>query len=258
MRNDFNLLSTEGSNAHIVRHSRRVRSLTTGILASIGAFTVFAVALTTFDIMGGAGASLAQTDPTEVKKVKKPKPALEAAAPSKKSSEAVAAKPAATPALSAAIPAEGGKVAEFQVDQQLQAAGVKTCLQTAGGLGRFQMAGVTEYAATSTWNKAAPDARMVSSVIGQRYGANTVSPVGLSGVISAPSADGKCDGFGIQVIPTASACAAVEEEILTKGQMLASLAGVPMLRNAQNQRVMLLPSAGNGCMIVGMNNYYAE
>jgi len=169
----------------------------------------------------------------------------------------VAAQPA-SPQNSSAQPAAAPNGSTFQVDQQLQAAGVKTCLPSADGIARFEMAGVTEYAAASTWNKIAPDQRLVSAVIGQRFGQSVAAPVGVSGVVSAPNANGKCDSVAIQVIPTANACASVQTEVLAKGELLGTLAGVPMFRDKQNMHVMLLPTSGNGCVIVALNNFYAE
>src|SRR5271170_1559831 len=177
-----------------------------------------------------------------------------AAAPSPQ----IATQPAAAPQTSSAQPAPAGNGTTFQVQQQLQAAGVKTCLPSADGIARFEMAGVTEYAAASTWNKIAPDQRLVSAVIGQRFGQSVAAPVGVSGVVSAPNANGKCDSVAIQVIPTANACASVQTEVLAKGELLGTLAGVPMFRDKQNMHVMLLPTSGNGCVIVALNNFYAE
>ena len=100
--------------------------------------------------------------------------------------------------------------------------------------------------------------RLVSAVIGQRFGQSVAAPVGVSGVVSAPNAYGKCDSVAIQVIPTANACASVQTEVLAKGELLGTLAGVPMFRDKQNMHVMLLPTSGNGCVIVALNNFYAE
>ena len=179
-----------------------------------------------------------------------------------------ASKPAAKPAAAAAAkpgaktdaPAAQTAAAEpeFQVTAQLRTAGVKTCLQTAQGMGAYTMNGVTEYAAASSWNAKTPDTRFVSALIGQKFGAGGGAPVGMSSVFSAPNPAGKCDGAGVQVIPTASACKDVQGQILQKGKALTELAGIPLLQDAANARLMLLPSAGNGCVIVGVNNFYAE
>lgn len=192
--------------------------------------------------------TLAQADPAaDAKKAKK----AIAAAPADPAPAPVAA---ASPAPSPAAQASG----EFQLVTQLQAAGVKTCLDIANNMGRFEMTGATEYATSSTWNKTAPDKRLFSSLIGQKFGQNATTPMGLSGVISSPGAEGKCDAVAIQVLPSTTACPAIQSQVLAKGELLGNLAGVPMLRNAQNLRVMLLPTAGNGCVIVGMTNYYTE
>ena len=181
----------------------------------------------------------------------KPKPAavakpIDAAAP---------AAPATAAVPDAAAPSAA---AEFQVVTQLKNAGVKTCLQTAQGLGGYTMGGVTEYAAATTWNVKQPDQRISIAMIAQKFGKSAAAPLGVSSVFSAPNADGKCDGAGVQVIPTTLACSAVQAQILQKGKQIADLATIPMLQDANNARIMLLPSAGNGCVIVGFNNLYAE
>jgi hypothetical protein len=187
-----------------------------------------------------------------------PAPTLQSASqPAPAPSPQVAAQ-VAPPQTTTAQPAAADVATNFQVDQQLQAAGVKTCLPSAAGIARSEMVGVTEYAASSTWNKVAPDQRLVSAVIGQRFGQSAAAPVGLSGVVSAPNGNGKCDSVAIQVIPTANACTSVQTQVLAKGQLLGTLAGVPMLRNEQNMHVMLLPTPGDGCVIVALNNLYAE
>ena len=170
---------------------------------------------------------------------------------------AAAAAPAAAPAKAAAAdPAKAEP--EFQVLTQLRNAGVKTCLQTAQGLGAYTMNGVTEYAATSTWSPKQPDGHLVVSTIGQKFGNAAAAPMAISSVFSAPNAAGKCDGAGVQVIPSSVSCQQIQAQILQKGKALADLAGIPMMQDQNNGRVMLMPSAGNGCVIVGFNNLYSE
>ena len=80
----------------------------------------------------------------------------------------------------------------------------------------------------------------------------------VSSVFSAPNAAGKCHGAGVQVIPASVSCKDVQVQILLKGKALSELAGIPLLQDQSNARVMLLPSVGNGCVIVGVNNFYVE
>ena len=221
----------------MVKKTKRRSPLVTAVLVFFG---LALGGLTLTELVGmafGASPADAQTKPTQtiqpVKKTAAPAPAAAAAR----------AAPAAP---------------DFQVAQQFQKAGVKTCLTVAAGLGAYTMQGVTEYASASTWNSKQPNNRLLVALIGQKYGNSPAAPYGISSVFSAPTSEGKCDGATVQVIPTASACAAVQGQILDKGKMLASLAGVPMLQNEANARVMLLPTAGNGCVIVGFNNTYAD
>ena len=180
--------------------------------------------------------------------------AVEAAKPAAKPTAATAAPAAQAPPAAPAAAAQ----AEFQVVTQMKNAGIKTCVQTAQGLGGYTMGGVTEYAAATTWHVKEPDKRISIAMIAQKFGQSAQAPLGVSSVFSAPNAEGKCDGAGVQVIPTALACSAVQGQILQKGKPVADLAGIPMLQDANNSRIMLIPSAGNGCVIVGFNNLYAE
>lgn len=188
-------------------------------------------------------------------------PASMQAAEALKPKPTAAATPAATPATAAPAAAALATPAaqpEFQVVTQMKNAGIKTCVQTAQGLGGYTMGGVTEYAAATTWHVKEPDKRISIAMIAQKFGQSAQAPLGISSVFTSPNAEGKCDGAGVQVIPTALACSAVQSQILTKGKAVADLAGIPMLQDGNNSRIMLLPSAGNGCVIVGFNNLYAE
>jgi hypothetical protein len=214
-------------------------------------------------ILGSAGLAVAQTAvPTEA--ARSPGAAGSAPASAKAVTPRSAPKPAApAPAAQApaAAPIQTGAipVPDFQTKEQLQKAGVKRCLQTAQAVGQATMTGSAQYAAVSTWNNKQPDNRFSVSMIGQQFAAGQNSmPNGLSGVFSVPTAEGKCDAASVQVIPTTDSCAAVQAQILTKGKALGNLAGVPLLQNAANAQVMLLPAAGNGCVLVALSALYTE
>lgn len=169
-----------------------------------------------------------------------------------------AAKPAASPAaLPAAGPAASGAAAEIQTLEQLQKAGVKSCLQIAKAVGQATMFG-TEYAAASTWHSKQPDNRFSVSMIGQKLAPNSGATNGISGVFSAPTANGKCDAAALQIIPTQDACSKIQTQVLEKGKLLGDLAGIPILQNAANAQVMLIPSGANGCVVVALSTAYTE
>ena len=143
--------------------------------------------------------------------------------------------------------------------EQLQKGGVKRCLQMAQAVGQATMMGSSQYAAASTWNNKQPDNRFSVSMIGQQFapGQNSTTN-GLAGVFSVPTAEGKCDAAAVQIIPTTEACATVQAQIMTKGKELGNLAGVPLLQNAANAQVMLLPAANNSCVLVALSTVYTE
>jgi hypothetical protein len=179
-----------------------------------------------------------------------------------KSSSEPAAKPAANatnPVAAPAPAASGGTApaAEIQTMDQLSKAGVKSCLQIAKAVGQATMFG-TEYAAASTWNSKQPDNRFSVSMIGQKLAPNAGATNGISGVFSAPTANGKCDAAALQIIPTQDACSKIQSQVLEKGKLLGDLAGIPILQNAANAQVMLIPASGNSCVVVALSTAYTE
>ena len=157
-----------------------------------------------------------------------------------------------------ARPAEA-KPADFQTMDQLQKAGVKHCLQLAQAVGQATMVGTSEYAAASTWHSKQPDNRFSVSMIGQKFNSADASiQNGVSGVFSTPTADGKCDAAALQIIPTSEPCSKSQAMILEKGKSLGNLAGVPILQNAANAQIMLIPAANNSCVLVALSTVYTE
>ncbi len=163
-------------------------------------------------------------------------------------------KPVTTPAAAAAPAAAQ---VEIQTMDQLSKAGVKSCLQIAKAVGQATMFG-TEYAAASTWHSKQPDSRFSVSMIGQRLQPDSGATNGISGVFSAPTKDGKCDAAALQIIPTQDACSKIQAQVMEKGKLLGDLAGIPILQNAANAQVMLIPAAANGCVVVALSTAYTE
>ena len=174
-----------------------------------------------------------------------------------KSMDETAAKPATTGAATPAAAASGTPQAEIQTMDQLSKADVKNCLQIAKAVGQATMFG-TEYAAASTWNSKQPDNRFSVSMIGQKLAPNAGATNGISGIFSAPTANGKCDAAAVQIIPTQNACSKIQSQVLEKGKLLGDLAGIPILQNAANAQVMLIPAASNSCVVVALSTAYTE
>lgn len=107
----------------------------------------------------------------------------------------------------------------------------------------------------SSWHKTAPDRRIVNVLVGQKFG-NANVPFGVTGIFAAPTGNGACDGYSLQVIPSPLSCADLQKSILAHGKPLANLAGLPLLLDAGGSQVTLMPTAGNGCVIVGQRAAY--
>jgi len=159
-----------------------------------------------------------------------------------------------SPSLGAAEAAtQASTPANYKFAAQLAANGVKGCAPMVEAMSGNLMQGVTEVSTLSNWSKEAPDARMVSAVTGQKFGASPAVPNGLAGVFAAPRADGKCDAVSVQVVPSPANCATLQAAIAAKnGKTLGALAGVPVMSDGSGQ-VMLVPTGANTCIIVGVN-----
>jgi hypothetical protein len=210
---------------------------------------------------GGAYAALiviaAIVTPVSAADSKKPEPTggwFSKSAKEEPVAKPAAAAPVAAPAAAAVAAAPQ---AEIQTMDQLSKAGVKSCLQIAKAVGQATMFG-TEYAAASTWNSKQPDNRFSVSMIGQKLAPNAGATNGISGVFSSPTANGKCDAAAVQIIPTQEACSKIQAQVLEKGKLLGDLAGIPILQNAANAQVMLIPAAANSCVVVALSTAYTE
>ena len=96
-------------------------------------------------------------------------------------------------------------------------------------------------------------------MIGQKFGTSDASiSNGVSGVFSTPTAEGKCDAAALQIIPTSEPCSKTQAQVLLKGKSLGNLAGVPILQNAANAQIMLIPAANNSCVLVALSTVYTE
>lgn len=139
---------------------------------------------------------------------------------------------------------------------RLGEAGVKTCLAQFDDLGGKTMDGVTAFVPASNWNATAPEAHMASVLIGQKYGNSAKLPFGLTGIVGAPDGHGKCDGVSFQILPSPASCESLQQNILQKGKLLGNLAGLPFLQDV-NSQVVLIPTAGPGCVLVAIRTEYA-
>jgi hypothetical protein len=64
------------------------------------------------------------------------------------------------------------------------------------------------------------------------------------------------DATAIQVFPSARPCIDVEKDILKSSAVIGKLAGLPLYRTNTGEHRVLMPSAGNGCVIIGVSVQY--
>ncbi|MGD0642903.1 MAG: hypothetical protein ABSC22_19350 [Roseiarcus sp.] len=157
---------------------------------------------------------------------------------------------AATPAQAEASPAG-------PIGQQLIRAGATACGEKLGAMAKPALAGAAQAAPLSVWAQSEPDRRLASIVVGENYGPQARAPFALTGLVGAPHGETACDGFFFQVIASPLPCEQIGATIRARGEMTGALAGLPLFHDV-NGRTALMPSAGNGCVLVNFRSEYAD
>ncbi len=104
------------------------------------------------------------------------------------------------------------------------------------------------HSAYSLWNQADPKSHAFTSIVAQAYPTPS-GPRSASVIVAAPAASG-CDSVTVQVYPVARSCPEIEREMLQQARPVASIAGLTVIERGK-YRNLLIPTAGNGCVLVG-------
>jgi hypothetical protein len=110
------------------------------------------------------------------------------------------------------------------------------------------------HSAFSNWNSGAPNLHAFQSIVIEAY-QSPAAPRAASVILASPSATG-CDATAIQVFPSARPCIDVERDILKSSAVIGKLAGLPLYRANSGEHRVLMPTAGNGCVIIGISVQY--
>lgn len=110
------------------------------------------------------------------------------------------------------------------------------------------------HSAFSNWNPGAPAQHAFEAIAIQAY-QGSAAPRSASVLLATPAANG-CDASTVQVFPSARSCADIEKDFSKSSRLLGKLAGLPLYGTDNNEHRMLLPSAGNGCVIVAVHVQY--
>jgi hypothetical protein len=188
----------------------------------------------------------------------KPAPKPQAAAPAKTTPQPppapAAAAPGATPATAPAEPAPPkpppSTAAEPQPLVHASQAGLKSCLD---GIARAANGTIdTQHAAMSQWFTGAADSHLFESIVSLAY-PNKIAPHAAAVLLAAPTQGQSCDTSTVQIFPTARPCNAVLADLLKDGKVIADLAGMPVSQTPNGARQLLMPTAGNGCVMIVVN-----
>ncbi|MBV8107542.1 MAG: hypothetical protein JO223_23555, partial [Hyphomicrobiales bacterium] len=129
-------------------------------------------------------------------------------------------------------------------------AGVRSCLD---GIARTANGTIdTQHAAMSQWFTGAADSHLFESIISLAY-PNKVAPHAAAILVAAPTQGQSCDTSTVQIFPTARPCNAVLADLLKDGKVIADLGGMPVSQTPNGARQLLMPTAGNGCVMVVVN-----
>lgn len=204
---------------------------------------------------GGAWLVLMPASAQDDAKDKPPRP--KKAKPADKPAVAAPAAAVPTPPASAtpAPPAQAAAAPDFAA--RLRENGAGTCAAQVDALAAGSMGNVKSFNTASGWATAGGDRRVVTLSIGQRYADGSPVPYGATSVVAAPDGRGSCDALAVQVVPSPLPCAKLRETMSAGGKQIGDLAGVPLMQDAGGQ-TMLVPTAANTCVLVGLRAAYAK
>lgn len=140
---------------------------------------------------------------------------------------------------------------------KLKQNGAVACSGQVNSLVSETMGGVSQYNTASQWSKSGADKRIVSVSVGQKYRDGNAVPFATTSVIASPNPQGSCDAFVFQIVPSPLSCAKLRENMSANGRLIGDLAGIPMMEDARGQ-TMLIPTASENCVLVGIKTDYAK
>lgn len=145
----------------------------------------------------------------------------------------------------------------FLALEQLQGAGVRTCLPLMNELLRATVD--VEHAGVANWNRDNPDQRAVSSINITAY-PNDIAPRAISFVSAAPTRSGYCDGEKIRVQPSRLSCDAIAANLARQNApqpaVMSDVRTYPP--SSQGSRLILLPAAAGGCVVIDAGTFYGR
>ncbi len=135
-------------------------------------------------------------------------------------------------------------------NEHVERAGVTACKDVFPALGFAAAAGST-FNATTSWSDKDASQHSISSVVGMNFNTATLKGSGASFVFSVPTAaQGGCEGTFVRVVPVTQDCNAFASTLPKDSEVGPSLQGIPVITLPNGLQTLLMPSAGNGCVVV--------
>lgn len=152
---------------------------------------------------------------------------------------------------------EQANIGEFQSVLHARTAKLTTCMDQVV----TQSNSVIDrpHTAISSWSKSQPNENFFRSIIGLSY-KNTAMPNGAAVLVAAPLPGGRCGGTTVQIYPTAQSCTSLQALLVQKkksgriGRTAAMLRDLPVVVTADGASNILMPTAGNGCAMIIVQN----
>jgi uncharacterized membrane protein len=105
------------------------------------------------------------------------------------------------------------------------------------------------FTASSAWNSENSSAHAIQSNVGLTFDTPSLKGKGASVVYGAP-VGGKCEGMFVRVVPVVQDCATFQSGLPAESKLASDLGGIPLITLPTGYQSMLVPSAGNGCVVI--------
>jgi len=135
-------------------------------------------------------------------------------------------------------------------NEHVEQAGVTACKEIFPALGFVAASGST-FNATTSWSEKDPNDHSISSIVGMSFNSDQFRGSGASIIFSAPTpAKGGCEGSFVRVVPVGVDCNTFAGTLPRESKLGTSLQGLPVITLPSGVQTVLLPSAGNGCVVL--------
>ena len=157
-------------------------------------------------------------------------------------------------APAAAKPQAEADKPQFAPVVEAQKNDVKTCLPMLNDLARLSITG--PHTSVNSWSRETPNERMFTAMSFANAGAGSF----VSVINATPTAKGHCDGADVRIESSKLSCEDIARDLQKKDAPKPETVNGTLLfpTNAAGQRLVLLPAAASGCVLITTGGYYGR